>query len=211
MRLTQKKADEIIAGIIGQEGLPLVKLLYGKQNISEFDLAKKAKKDIKVIRRMLYVLYNYNLVGFSRKKDKEKGWYIYYWTLLLENIKFLYYKKKRERLGKLEEELETENKELFFICPGNCVRLNFDEGMDFEFHCPECGELISQDSSEKKIKGLVAEIHNIKEELLQAGREEKAVKKRAKGYKKAVKAKVKAKKNKRTKTKLKKTKKKTKK
>lgn len=194
MRLTRKKVDEIIGRILGEEGLSLVKLLYGKENISEFDLAKRAKKDIKVIRRMLYVLYNNNLVGFSRKKDKEKGWYIYYWTILLENIKFLYYKKKRELLVRLEEQLEKEEKELFFVCPNNCVRLNFDEGMDFEFHCPECGELIAQDNSERKIIFLKKEIKSIKEEFAQLEKEEKALRQKAKARMKVVKTKVKVKK-----------------
>src|SRR3989338_453753 len=84
MRLTPKKIEEIIVGILGESGIPLIKELMGKDNISEFDLATKTKQDIKVVRRMLYVLHNNNLVGFTRKKDKQKGWYIYYWTLIPE-------------------------------------------------------------------------------------------------------------------------------
>ena len=95
MRLTQKKIEEILLDIIGPEGLPLVQQLYGKEHVSEFDLATKTKKDIKVIRRMLYTLYNHNVIGFIRKKDKQKGWYIYYWTILPENVKFAYFKKKK--------------------------------------------------------------------------------------------------------------------
>ena len=61
MRLTQKKIEEILLEIIGPEGAPLIQQLYGKENISEFDLATKTKKDIKLIRRMLYTLYNHNI------------------------------------------------------------------------------------------------------------------------------------------------------
>jgi transcription initiation factor TFIIE subunit alpha len=98
---------------------------------------------------MLYLLHNHNLVGFTRKKDKQKGWYIYYWTLLPESITFLYLKKKKEMVEQLKQKLDEEGKELFFVCPNNCARLNFDQAMDFEFHCPECGELLSQDASQK--------------------------------------------------------------
>jgi transcription initiation factor TFIIE subunit alpha len=159
MRLTTKKIEEILVGLLTEEGLPLIKQLIGKENVSEFDLAAKAKKDIKVVRKMLYILYNHNLVGFTRKKDKQKGWYIYYWTLLPESIKFSYFKMKRDLLERLKNQLSREEKELFFVCPNECVRLNFDQSIDFEFHCPECGELIMQDDSQKKIVELKKKIN----------------------------------------------------
>ncbi|MEK6950524.1 MAG: hypothetical protein AABX13_02265 [Nanoarchaeota archaeon] len=174
MRLTRKKVEEIIKNLLSEEGLPLVKELYDRQNISEFELASKTKKDIKVIRRLLYMLYNHNLVYFSRKKDKEKGWYIYYWTLSPENIRFLYYKKKREELAQGQEQLARERKELFFTCPKRCVRLTFDHAMDFEFHCPECGELTQQDSTLDKISQLKQQIADLQEELREEERESKS-------------------------------------
>ncbi len=96
MRFTPKKIEEILVAILGPDGLPLVKEMIGRSNVSEFDLAKRAKKDIKVIRKQLYILHTNNLVGFTRKKDKIKGWYIYYWTLLPDNVKFTYLKRKKE-------------------------------------------------------------------------------------------------------------------
>lgn len=191
MRLTQKKIEEILLSLIGPEGSSLVQQLYGKENVSEFDLANKTKKDIKLIRRMLYTLYNHNVIGFIRKKDKQKGWYIYYWTILPENVKFAYFKKKKEQLLRFQEQLEAERKELFYICPGKCVRLNFDQAMEFEFHCPECGQLASQDSSEDKKEVLRKKIKDLEQELAE---EKKVSKRRAKERKKIVKKKVKAKK-----------------
>lgn len=169
MRLTRKKVEEIIKDLLGEEGLPLVKELHERSNISEFELANKTKKDIKVIRRQLYVLYNHNLVYFSRKKDKDKGWYIYYWTLSPDNVRFLYYKKKREQLSRLQELLERERKELFFSCPKRCVRLTFDQAMDFEFHCPECGELVHQDSTRDKVNQLKEQLAVVQAELREEG------------------------------------------
>ncbi|HLC88765.1 MAG TPA: hypothetical protein VJG49_01890, partial [Candidatus Nanoarchaeia archaeon] len=110
MRLTLKKIEEIMTSLIGEPGLPLIRELYGKENVSEFDLASRTKKDIKVIRKLLYILYNNNLVSFIRKKDKQKGWYIYYWTLLPEGIKYMYIKKKKELVVSLQEKIESEQK-----------------------------------------------------------------------------------------------------
>ena len=180
MRLTQKKIEEILAPLIKEEGIPLLRELLVKQNISEFDLATKVKKDIKVVRRVLYILYNHNLVSFIRKKDKIKGWYIYYWTLLPESVRYLYYKRRKEQKERLQGQLEEEKKELFFTCRQKCVRLNFDQGMDFEFRCPECGELLDQDSSEEKTALLQEEIQLLQQELLQSQREKKKEKRQEK-------------------------------
>ena len=165
MRLTTKKIEEILVGLLSEEGLPLIRELAGKSNVSEFYLAARTKKDIKIIRKMLYILYNFNLVGFTRKKDKQKGGYIYYWTLLPESIKFNYFKMKRELLERLKHQLVQEEKELFFVCPNDCVRLDFDQSISFEFHCPECGELITQDDSQNKIAEIKERINEIESEL----------------------------------------------
>ncbi len=189
MRLTPKKIEEIMISVLGEAGLPLIKELTGRENVSEFELATKTKKDIKVVRKMLYLLYNQNLISFTRKKDKQKGWYIYYWTLLPESIKFNYFKRKKELLERLQQRLEEENQEIFFICPNNCIRLNFDQAVDFEFHCPECGELIAQDENKGRIEKINKEIAHLKEELELAKEQRKIKRKMIKVRKKETKKK----------------------
>ena len=191
MRLTVKKIEEILTSILGEEGLPLIRQLMAKDNISEFDLATNITEDIKIVRRQLYILYNNNLVSFNRKKDKQKGWYIYYWTLLPDSIRFSYFKTKRDLLERLKQQLEEEMQELFFVCPSNCVRLNFDQAMDFEFHCPECGELINQDTSEEKINELKKRVDLLQEDLDKLLEERKVRRKKINIRKKAIEAKIK--------------------
>lgn len=181
MRFTKKKIEDLLQSVVGIEGMPLINQLAERDNISEFELATKTKKDIKVIRKQLYILYNNNLVSFTRKKDKQKGWYIYYWTILPESIKYLYFKKKREYILQLKGRLETEQKELFFACPTSCVRLTFDQATDFEFHCPECGKLVSQDSSEEKTQKIKGELKALEGELRED--EKITVRKKTKGTK----------------------------
>src|SRR3989344_3916125 len=165
MRLTQKKIEEILIRILGEEGMPLVQELLGKKNVSEFDLAIRTKQDIKIVRRQLYNLYNHNLVGFTRKKDKIKGWYIYYWTLLPESIRFNYFKMKRDLLARLKNQLEKEEKELFFVSPDGSTRMNFDQAMEFDFRCPDTGELLMQDNSEERKFMLKNKIEEVQAEL----------------------------------------------
>ncbi|MFA6461537.1 MAG: hypothetical protein WCV90_04660 [Candidatus Woesearchaeota archaeon] len=209
MRVNQKKIEEVSLSILGNDGLPLIKELYGKENVSEFDLANRTKKDIKVIRKQLYLLYNNNVVGFTRKKDKQKGWYIYYWTLLPESIAYVYVKKRKELLETLKLRLEEEKRELFFVCKNNCVRLNFDQAMDFEFHCPECGELVGQ-AGQGEMEEIKSKISEVEAELATATKEEnksikaKEVRKKLKLVKKVSKKNIKIAVKKTVKPKLKK-------
>lgn len=165
IKLTQNKIEEIVLDVLGNEGIKLIKELKGKENVSEFSLATKLKKDIKLVRHMLYKLYNHNLVNSTRKKDKQKGWYIYYWTLVPENVKYLYLKNKERLLERYKEQLKREINEPFFTCAKRCVRLDFDQSLEFEFRCPECGELLNQDQDPHLIKKLEKEIEKLEKEL----------------------------------------------
>ncbi len=168
MKLTQKRIKNVITRILGSDGMDLYSLLKEKDNRSEFEIAEVLDIDIKLVRRNLYKLYNNNLVSFNRKKDKTKGWYIYYWTLRKENIKHAYVKRLKIQLDKLEELRDNETGQLFYSCnQEDCgfVRLDFDTAMEYEFHCPECGILLDQEDTETRVIQLEKKIEEIKLEL----------------------------------------------
>ncbi len=74
-------------------GLPAVKivdLLYNKKNINEFLIAKKLMLTINQTRNLLYRLSHMGIISSTRKKDKRKGWYIYFWTFnILKSLELL--------------------------------------------------------------------------------------------------------------------------
>src|SRR3989338_4164017 len=119
-------------------------------------------------------------------------WYIYYWTLVPESVRYSYFKMNRDLLIHLQEQLEQEKVELFFVCKTTCIRMNFDHAMDFEFRCPECGELVHQDDKQKKVAELEEKIVFVKQELaaLQEVRKEKRKKVKEKKKERKVKKKV---------------------
>ena len=147
MRLSNKIINYVIRDVAGERAIGLVTYLKNKKNISEFKIADVLKKDIKEIRTTLYRLVNYNLVLSIRKKDKKKGWYIYYWTLNTDQIKYLFKDLKAKKIERLKERLEREKMSLFFVCGNKCIRLNFDQATEFEFKCPECGLLMNQENN----------------------------------------------------------------
>lgn len=177
MMLTKKLVETVVMEVAGDDVVPLVRELKDKKNVSEFKLAESIDQEINATRNMLYRLYDNNLVSFTRKKDKKKGWYIYYWTFNKNMIRHLVVQIKRNRANKLQDRLDRESSGQFFLCPQNCIRLDFEKAMNFEFRCPECGSLIEQqDNSEIKTK-IVEEIEEIKKWLKENDPNEKSVKK----------------------------------
>jgi len=157
MRISNNIIDYVIKEVAGERAIELVSYLKNKKNISEFKIADVLKKDIKEIRTTLYLLVNHNVVSSIRKKDKKKGWYIYYWTLNTDQIKYLFKNLKVKKLETLKERLEREKSSLFFVCENKCIRLNFDQAIEFEFKCPECGLLMNQENNKEIIEGLEKE------------------------------------------------------
>lgn len=165
MKLSNKLVEEVVGTLAGEDVIPLVNALKNKKNVSEFKLASDIKQEINITRNMLYRLYDSNLVSFIRKKDKQKGWYIYYWTFKPEMIKYLHGNLKQKRLEKLKERIKREKNSDFFTCSNQCIRLDFEQSTDFQFKCPECGELLNQEDNSEKIKQIEKEIKQIEKDI----------------------------------------------
>lgn len=165
MKLSNKIIEDVISEVAGEDVLPLVKSLKNKSNVSEFKLADDVKQEINLVRNMLYRLYDSNLVSFIRRKDKKKGWYIYYWTFNNNRIKYLAVDLKKKRFEKLKERIQREMSSHFFICDNQCMRLDFDQATNFSFKCPECGDLMVQDDNTKIIDDIKKEMKELEKEL----------------------------------------------
>jgi len=165
VRLTDKKVEEVVRNICGADVIPLIKKLRGKENVSEFKLAETLNDDIKRVRNTLYRLYGTNLVEFTRKKDKKKGWYIYYWTFKPDQIRFLYRKMKLEELDKLKDIVRSEKTQQYFVCVNECTRMDFEQAINFEYRCPECGELTVQEGHDSRVRESSEKIVELEKEL----------------------------------------------
>lgn len=165
MKLSNQLIESVVSEVAGEDVIPLVKVLKNKKNVSEFKLAEAIDAEINTTRNMLYRLYDANLVSFNRKKDKQKGWYIYYWTFKLKRIKYLVTDLKNKRHEKLNERLEREKSSNFFVCGSKCMRLDFEQATNFSYKCPECGGLMNQEDNSEKIKEIETEIKKIEKEL----------------------------------------------
>lgn len=170
MNVNDKVVDSVVSEVAGADVIPLVRALKNKSNISEFILADKIDREINETRNMLYRLFDANLVTFMRKKDKKKGWYIYYWTFNARRVKDLVWGLKRKRIDRLKERLKREQSSDFFTCASRCIRLSFDQAVDFEYKCPECGQLMHQENNKQKIEEIMKEVAALEAELQKQGK-----------------------------------------
>jgi transcription initiation factor TFIIE subunit alpha len=167
LRITNKLIKETVIEVVGEQAIPIIDYLKDKKNISEFIIAEDLKYEIHLVRQLLYKLHDNNLVIYNRKKDRQKGWYISYWTFNSSKIKELIKRMKTNKLDRLNDRLEKEenNKNCFFMCSNACTRLDFEYATNFEFKCPECGSLLNQQENDKTIKYIKEQINILEKEL----------------------------------------------
>ncbi len=163
MAYSKEVLERTVAELVGEDVIPIMRYLKNKKNISEFKIAEDLKYEVNTTRNMLYRMYSYNIVTYHRKKDRIKGWYISYWTLNPGRIEQLVGELKRKKISQLKEKLknEEESQNMFYLCPSLCIRVDFDQATNFEFKCPECGKILSQQDNSKTIENLKKRIKEL--------------------------------------------------
>ncbi|MBI5391302.1 hypothetical protein HZB02_07490 [Candidatus Woesearchaeota archaeon] len=165
-KITKSVVENTVKSTVGEDVIPLIDYLKDKKNISEFQIAQSLKTEVNYTRNMLYRLHTHNLVTYHKKKDREKGWYISYWSLNLRNVKNILKTQHVRKLEDLKERLVKEEryKNVFFICPKLCSRLDFDRATEFDFKCPECGVILHQQENEKTIENIKVKIQEMEKD-----------------------------------------------
>ncbi|MBU3913849.1 MAG: hypothetical protein KKB21_00650 [Nanoarchaeota archaeon] len=189
-----KLLNDILSNVVGRQALDIVNLLAGKKNVNEFILAKKLKLTINQVRNILYKLSHAGLVSFTRKKDKRKGWYTYFWTLNIEKSLELLESNIRKELDSLRNQLKNRESRRFYFCITCKTEVNEETALLHNFTCNECGEVYELQTDKKIINDLVLKIKKLELGISVIEKEisivrEKEVKKKAKLEKKEIKEK----------------------
>jgi len=172
MTMQIKLLNDILSNVVGRQASEIVDLLAGKKNVNEFILAKKLKLTINQVRNILYKLSHAGLVSFTRKKDKRKGWYTYFWTLNIGKSLELLESNIKKELESLKNQLKNRESRRFYFCNTCKTEVNEETALLHNFTCSECGEVYELQTDKKilndlmlKIKKLESGIMIIEEEL----------------------------------------------
>ncbi len=165
MKIPVKTVEEMILEIAGKEAVPVYRTLRGKENVNEFTIAGKVKLTINQIRNIIYKFEQHNLVSSTRKKDRKKGWYIYFFTFNDRHADYVVIDIMTSKINILEKQLEREKGHQFYTCPNKCVRLTIENAMENQFLCHECGSLLAADNNDKTISKINKKIEELKSSI----------------------------------------------
>jgi transcription initiation factor TFIIE subunit alpha len=139
---------EILTNITNDDenSFSIIKCMLDGKTTDE-EIAEDTEIRLNIVRRVLYKLYDAGIASYKRSKDPETQWYTYNWKFEEKKV-FEILDEKYEKISReLNESLEYEEGNMFFICENNDHRYNFEEASENNFTC-ECGAtLIYQDNS----------------------------------------------------------------
>jgi transcription factor E len=184
-----KLLHNLVEELAGEGTGRIVDILFGKKDVNEFSLAKKMELTINQVRNILYKLSADGLVSFIRKKDKRKGWYIYYWTLKTEKCLV---KLEQSLIGKIDSLnliLGERTSDRFYICKPCFIEVTEEKALEHGFSCEECAEIYELSDNSKPMRDAKSRITKIQKDLELINREleiirEKEKKKRSRADKK---------------------------
>lgn len=197
-----KFLKSIVENLINKQAVPIIDLLIGKKHVNEFLIAKKLNLTINQTRNILYKLSDFGLVSFIRKKDKRKGWYIYFWTLnIYQSLNLLEQNLKKE-LEQLEIQLKERKERRYYFCKTCSIEVSEEVALMNNFACSECEQIYELSNNQEIIQNLEKGILKLKKEILlvssEKGKEgEKVEKKKSEKIKRAEAEKIRIRKKKR--------------
>ncbi len=144
----------LVEKVAGPASVPIVEILSGKRDVNEFLIAKKMEMTINQIRNVLYKLSAEGLVSFIRKKDKRKGWYIYFWTLSSHKCLIRIELDILKEIEDLKRLLEAREKKRFYNCETCNIEVSEEKALEHDFSCEECAGLYTLADGTSIIKEL---------------------------------------------------------
>lgn len=154
---------EIVSKTTGKSGEDIVDILYKKKNVNEFLISKKLNLTINQTRNLLYKLLDKGIVQFIRKKDTKKGgWYTYFWTLNAHRSLELMKEQIYFKIGKLEDEMKKRKSERFYYGPSTGLEYTEEEALEYNFICPETGEVLQLKDNKEEIDNLDIEVSKLR-------------------------------------------------
>jgi len=140
------RAVEIIVGENGRKIME--RLLLTQQGKSDEELAQELNMKVNDVRRILYELAKYGFVSYIRTTKGDSRWYNFYWYTDKSMSNRAIIQRIKEIIRILQERLEYEKSEAFYLCPNDNTRYTFEEAFENNFRCLSCGgELIEVDNN----------------------------------------------------------------
>jgi Transcription factor IIE (TFIIE), alpha subunit len=156
-----------VAGLLGgDEYIRVARALLNNENATDEEIASATGLKINIVRRALYDLFGKSLISGIRVKDPKRGWYVYQWKAQADQVEAFLNNRKRKILERLKQRLEYEKSHDFYFCgTQSCKKRTFEEAMDLDFRCPECGGQLGPYNNSEEIEAIQWKINQLQKEL----------------------------------------------
>lgn len=156
---------EAISIAVGKSSEQISDLLYNKDHINEFLIAKKLELTINQTRNLLYKISDYGLVSSIRKKDKKKGWYTYFWRInVIRTLEFLK-GILNNYIENLENQIKSREEKQFYECKNCKKEFNEENSLHYDFQCTECGRILTLKNNKNILKEYKKELLDIQRKV----------------------------------------------
>jgi len=158
--------------ISGEEAVKVVMALKKFKEATDDQIlsyiAEDAETEIKLndVRKILFKLYNHSVVQCDGVRDETTGWFIFRWSLQLDQVEGFIKNQKKRIVKILQTRLDYERSHHFYYCyTPDCERLTFEDAMEYVFKCPTCEKLLQHFDNKKIIGALENKIAQLEKEL----------------------------------------------
>jgi transcription initiation factor TFIIE subunit alpha len=136
--------------LVGPQGLEIVKQLL-KNGLTDQQIAEETGYELKIVRRILFTLYEHHLASYALERDKETGWMLYRWRVDLADIDRRLADDAQKLISTLEKWLDEERNTVYYTCDNHCSRYTFEaasgSACGYAFVCPVCKESLYHDDT----------------------------------------------------------------
>lgn len=178
---------EIISNVVGKSVEKIADLLDSKKYTNEFVIADKLEITINQTRNILYKLSDLGLVSSTRKKDKKKGWYTYFWKL--EDLKAMEFLKNilDKKIEQVRSQISSRETKQFYVCERCKLEFTEENALFMDFTCRECGDVFTLKDNTKTLRELKKQMVKLEKDKVRVEEEikkekEKIDKQRAKVF-----------------------------
>lgn len=156
---------ELVGTVSGKPSEDIVGLILEKKHVNEFIIAKKMGLTINQVRNILYKLSDEGVVTSIRKKDKRKGWYIYFWRI--ETVKALEALKKiiEKKIEQINTQVLNRENKVYYVCERCGLEFNEENALLLNFTCPECGTVFTIKDNTKLVKEMKKNLEKYQREI----------------------------------------------
>jgi transcription initiation factor TFIIE subunit alpha len=183
--LSYSQLDDIIQKLTDEITVQVLNVLLEQREVIDEDIVNKLNESfdedqpesdpdeetgsmriaLKEVRKSLYKLNERSLARYRRVRDKETGYFVYYWSPIWERIRDLIVSRRKQTIKRLKQRLDYEQRNLLYVCDEGHTPVTFSDAFELGFICTVCGQELAQKENAETISVLQTKIAELTKDL----------------------------------------------